>query len=174
MTEPKQGWFKSAQPQGACPDADVLWGFSNGELASDRRDAIKSHLIECVWCCEKIARFGEIAGGELPEVCSVPAPQDQNLRAHWRKPILQRIWASQGLWAILFVVSMVISFTDSRHYKQWLVLALVTGARWALSERAARYQITVSRKQDTPANGAKDRGRSVSESDAGITHKNRH
>jgi hypothetical protein len=173
MTESKQGWFKAAQSQNPCPEADVLWGFSNGELASDRRDAIKSHLIECAWCCEKIARFGEVAGNKACEEAPVPPSLDQKLRAHWTKPMLQRIWVSQGLWAVLFIVSMTISFADSRHYKQWLVMALVTGARWALSERAARYQITVSQRRDAPAGGTKNRVQSVSESDPGTSHKNR-
>jgi hypothetical protein len=141
MSDNKQSWFKASEPSGPCPPADELWSFGRGALAADRRDALKEHLSECVWCSEKIARMTEPSGVPDSEAAAVPDDLDRRLRKHWTVSPFVRIWRSQILWMVLFVGSVLVSFADPRHYKQWLVIALVTGVRWALSERAARHTI---------------------------------
>jgi hypothetical protein len=140
MTEEKRSWFKASEPSGPCPSADELWSFGRGDLAAGRRDALKEHLSECVWCSEKIARIIE-PPGEPDAVAAAPEELDRRLRRNWTVSPFTRVWRSQVLWMVLFVGSVLISFNAPRHYKQWLVIALVTGVRWAMSERAARHTI---------------------------------
>lgn len=146
----KQGWFRASEPPTPCPAADELWGFERGTLAAVRQDEIRAHLTECVWCGEKLARFADPALSTDPAAADgmsvqPPAELDRKLKANWRVDPWKRIWRSQVLWMVLFVASVGVSFADPRHYKQWLVIALVTGIRWGMSERAARHQITLMR-----------------------------
>lgn len=147
---PKQhsGWFKSQEPQGACPAADELFFFVQGGMAAERRDAVRGHLAGCVWCSEKIARLSEGDAASASE--TVPDALHRKTRRLWSANPLQKIWRSQILWMTLFVASLLISFGQPRYYKQFLVIALVSGIRWALSERSARHSITVTRL-DTPS-----------------------
>lgn len=147
----RHGWFRASEPDGPCPAPDELWSFSRGELASVKRDEIRTHLTGCVWCGEKLARLGETAPAD-PE--KVPAELDRRLRSNWQSDPLIRVWRSPLLWTALFVSSIGVSFADPRHYKQWLVIALVTGVRWAMSERA-RHQITLTRSSRPAEDGSR-------------------
>lgn len=151
MTDSK-GWIKAAKPEGACPAADELWRFGQGELAIERRDAVRGHLTECVWCRETAARISELdaAGAATPLSgktsaspvqppfdAPVPPSLDRKTRRIWSADPWRRLWRSQALWMALFALSIGVSFFQPRYYKQFLVIALVAGIRWALSERAA-------------------------------------
>lgn len=164
MSAPEQGWFKTTAPHDACPDADALWAFHAGELDAKRRDTVKSHLIDCAWCCEKIARFGDTAEGGPEAGETVPPGLDRKVRSRWNPSLLKRVWASQFFWAVCFLSAVSVSFADPRHYKQWLVIALVTGVRWALSERAAKHHLLITRKRD--AEGGAPGGRLPAEREA--------
>lgn len=149
MTHPKQGWFKASDSPSACPAADELWSFGRGEMTADRRDAMRDHLTACVWCSEKIARTAEL---DKTAPFAEPAPADLDRKARRRLGSgysFKTIWQSQFLWMTLFLASLLISFGTPRYYKQFLVIALVSGIRWALSERA-RHTLMIT-KLDSPA-----------------------
>ena len=59
MTDLRHGWFKAEEPKETCPAADELWLFTRSELAAERRDSVRDHLIRCVWCSEKTARMAD-------------------------------------------------------------------------------------------------------------------
>ncbi len=155
----QQGWFKSQEPQTSCPSADELFFFVRGSMAADRRDTVREHMAGCVWCSEKIARLaeGDAAAGSEP----VPDALSRRTRRLWHSHPLQKIWRSPMLWMTLFIVSLGISFGLPRYYKQFLVIALVAGIRWAMNERLARHHITVT-KLETPSSNRSSVNRDVS------------
>lgn len=158
MTQNKQGWFKASEPAAPCPAMDELWGFSLGELAAERRDSVREHLTGCVWCTEKVARFAESGVQNASAAEPVPDALNRKTRRLWAQNPLSRIWRSSLFWMTLFVGSLAASFTQPRYYKQFLVIALVAGIRWALSERA-RHSILISRIQPPASSDSKRHSR---------------
>ena len=140
MTERKQGWFKASGDAGVCPAADELWSLHQGDLTAERRDTLREHLIACVWCGEKAARFADT---ETAATETVPTDLNQRTRRLWTANPIQKIWRSPFLWMTLFLGSLAVSFTTPRYYKQFLVIALVSGIRWAINERT-RHSITIT------------------------------
>lgn len=155
----KRGWFRSERSERPCPAAEDLWAFVEGGIASEARDGIREHLISCAWCSEKVARMADPAA---PVSEPVPAGLDRKTRQLWTRNPVAVLWRSQVLWMLLFIGSLGTSFATPRYYKQFLVLALVSGIRWALSERA-RHSITISKlstAQDTSRISSRTKDRS--------------
>lgn len=156
----RSGWFKSSGTAGDCLAADELWLFGRGELTADRRDAVRDHLTVCVWCSEKVARLTDpVLSPSDSTADPVPPGLNRQTRRLWTPSPVLRIWRSQALWAIFFVASIGISFGVPRYHKQFLVIALVCGIRWALSGRANRQSISIAKIDAGDASGRSSRQR---------------
>jgi anti-sigma factor RsiW len=144
MNKIKTGYLRAASASGECPPLDELWACACGELPRDSKEVLNQHLAGCSWCAEKIARMSdpEAARGGEPKV---PDALNRRAKKLWRVSILGRLWQTPWVWMTIFLSALGASFLMPRFYKQFLVIALVSGIRWALSERAQRHSITVTR-----------------------------
>ncbi|MBF0254185.1 MAG: hypothetical protein HQL11_03575, partial [Candidatus Omnitrophica bacterium] len=120
-----------------CPSFDFWARWSDGDLSEKERQAATEHLVECSFCTEVMKSLMEWK--RVPE-CGEKIPRAWRLRLRREAGGTlfagrARWWGRGRIWLVASVAAIGLSFCASSYYKQFLVIALLSGLKWIVDSR---------------------------------------
>ncbi|MBL7157920.1 MAG: zf-HC2 domain-containing protein [Candidatus Omnitrophica bacterium] len=116
-----------------CINEVVLNDYLNGKVSRESRERIEQHLAGCGECMDALV-FAYQTVDEYKKIkACLPAGREKKMKANWKKHI----------WLIGTIIAFALSFFKTGYFAQFLVAAILMGAKWIFDTTNARMLIMI-------------------------------
>jgi len=116
-----------------CINAVVINDYLNGNVSGEKKQAIEAHLSECSECLDALVFAYQTVDEYRKTKACLPAGREKKMKANWKK----------NIWFIGAIAMFALSFFMPRYFAQFLVGAMLMGAKWIFESSNARMLIMI-------------------------------
>jgi len=136
------------QKSADCPSVEALGKYVLGELGPNELYDISMHTKSCKFCNELIegallySAYGkQINVGDVPLKIKEKAKSLNPTYKKERHKIMD--YLKRGVWLMLCLVSLLMSFFIPRYFLQFLILSVIFGLKWVFNRESTRALIMI-------------------------------
>lgn len=129
-----------------CPSDKILWAYLEETLPEEEEASrIADHVTDCAFCLEALLLAQEVRPGIQFGPKTLPRPEAvaEAIRVSGKKHFPWSPRPPKSLWLFLSLVCVGLSFLLSRYFLQFLILALLFGAKWIFDAATGRTLIVM-------------------------------
>ena len=112
----------------SCPPEHVLNDYLTGNLGESDREEVEKHIADCPYCIYRIAEAYEVLNES---------------RFKSIKEFFMNARIKLNLWLVGCIIMFLLSFLVQRYFLQFLVGAILLGAKWIIDSKNTKMLIMI-------------------------------
>ncbi len=127
-----------------CPDEHILNDYLTAALAESDREKIENHIADCPYCIYRIAEAYEVLNESRFNPSTwlrVDGERSRTIKSI--KEFFMNARIKLNLWLVGCIIMFLLSFLVQRYFLQFLVGAILLGAKWIIDSKNTKMLIMI-------------------------------